>query len=112
MNPFGVSGRILLSILLCVASGQSAEQPKSLDLVYRSLDLKYSALGLKGDAQDDGENERTRGALTCPAVPGADALACVTLEPPWKNNQPKVSCIPVGVYQVVITRSEEHTSEL
>jgi outer membrane protein OmpA-like peptidoglycan-associated protein len=63
MNPFGVSGRILLSILLCVASGQSAEQPKSLDLVYRSLDLKYSALGLKGDAQDvGGKGEGTAGA--------------------------------------------------
>lgn len=54
---------------------------------------------------DDGENERTRGTLTCPGVPGTDALACVTLEPPWKNNQPKVSCIPAGVYEVVITLS-------
>jgi outer membrane protein OmpA-like peptidoglycan-associated protein len=54
MNPFGVSRRILLSILLCVASGLSAEQPKSLDLVYRSLDLKYSALGLEGGAQNVG----------------------------------------------------------
>ena len=50
MNPFGISRRILLSILLCVASGLSAEQPKSLDLVYRSLDLKYSAVGLIIDA--------------------------------------------------------------
>ena len=63
MNPFGVSRRILLSILLCVASGLSAEQPKSLDLVYRSLDLKYSALGLKGDAQNvGGKEEGTAGA--------------------------------------------------
>jgi outer membrane protein OmpA-like peptidoglycan-associated protein len=63
MNPFGVSRRILLSILLCVASGLSAEQPKSLDLVYRSLDLKYSALGLKGDAQNVGSKEEgTAGA--------------------------------------------------
>jgi outer membrane protein OmpA-like peptidoglycan-associated protein len=62
MNPFGVSRRILLSILLCVASGLSAEQPKSLDLVYRSLDLKYSALGLEGGAQNvGGKGEGTGG---------------------------------------------------
>jgi outer membrane protein OmpA-like peptidoglycan-associated protein len=63
MNPFGVSRRILLLILLCVASGLSAEQPKSLDLVYRSLDLKYSALGLEGGAQNvGGKGEATAGA--------------------------------------------------
>jgi outer membrane protein OmpA-like peptidoglycan-associated protein len=63
MNPFGVSRRILLSILLCVASGLSAEQPKSLDLVYRSLDLRYSALGLEGGAQNvGGKGEGTAGA--------------------------------------------------
>ncbi len=63
MNPFGVSRRILLLILLCVASGLSAEQPKSLDLVYRSLDLKYSALGLEGGAQNvGGKGEGTAGA--------------------------------------------------
>jgi outer membrane protein OmpA-like peptidoglycan-associated protein len=63
MNPFGVSRRILLSILLCVASGLSAEQPKSLDLVYRSLDLKYSALDLQGGAQNvGGKGEGTAGA--------------------------------------------------
>jgi outer membrane protein OmpA-like peptidoglycan-associated protein len=62
MNPFGVRRRILLSILLCVASGLSAEQPKSLDLVYRSLDLKYSALGLTGGAQNvGGKGESTGG---------------------------------------------------
>ena len=62
MNAFGVSRRILLSILVCVASGLSAEQPKSLDLVYRSLDLKYSALGLEGGAQNaGGKGESTGG---------------------------------------------------
>ena len=62
MNPFGVDRRILLSILLCVASGLSAEQPKSLDLVYRSLDLKYSTLGLTGGAQNvGGKGESTGG---------------------------------------------------
>jgi outer membrane protein OmpA-like peptidoglycan-associated protein len=62
MNPFGLSRRILLSILVCVASGLSAEQPKSLDLVYRSLDLKYSALGLEGSASNvGGKGESTGG---------------------------------------------------
>jgi outer membrane protein OmpA-like peptidoglycan-associated protein len=62
MNPFGVSRRILLSILLCVASGLSAEQPKSLDLVYRSLDLKYSSVGLIGSASNvGGKGESTGG---------------------------------------------------
>jgi outer membrane protein OmpA-like peptidoglycan-associated protein len=62
MNPFGISRRILLSILLCVVSGLSAEQPKSLDLVYRSLNLKYSALGLEGGAQNvGGKGESTGG---------------------------------------------------
>jgi outer membrane protein OmpA-like peptidoglycan-associated protein len=65
MNPFGVSRRILLSILLLVASGLYAEQPKSLDLVYRSLDLKYSALGLTGGAENVGsKGESTAGAST------------------------------------------------
>jgi hypothetical protein len=54
---------------------------------------------------DDGENERTRGTLTCPSLGVPAALSLVTLEPPWKNNQPKVSCIPAGVYEVIITLS-------
>ena|SRR5438876_11976999 len=63
MNPFGVSRRILLPILLCVESGLSAGQPKSLDLVYRSLDVKYSVLGLTGGAQNvGGKGESTAGA--------------------------------------------------
>ena len=65
MNPFGVSRRILLSILLCVASGLSAEERKSLDLVYQSLDLKYSALGLTGGGENvGGKGESTAGAST------------------------------------------------
>jgi outer membrane protein OmpA-like peptidoglycan-associated protein len=64
MNPFGVSRRILLSILLCVASGMSAEEPKSLDLVYRSLDLKYSNLGLTRDAQNVGGKEEGTGGTS------------------------------------------------
>jgi hypothetical protein len=54
---------------------------------------------------DDGENERTRGLMTCPGVDATGRLSLVTLEPPWKDNQPGVSCIPAGVYQVTITLS-------
>lgn len=65
MNPFGVSRRILLSISLFVASGLYAEEPKSLDLVYRSLDLKYSSVGLTGGAEHVGrKGESTAGAST------------------------------------------------
>jgi outer membrane protein OmpA-like peptidoglycan-associated protein len=65
MNPFGVSCRILLPAFLGVASGLSAEQPKSLDLVYRSLGLKYSALGLTvGGENVGGKGEATAAAST------------------------------------------------
>ena len=30
-----------------------------------------------------------------------DTFSCYTLEPPWKNNQRSVSCIPIGEYRVV-----------
>jgi hypothetical protein len=29
-----------------------------------------------------------------------DRFVCVTLEPPWKDNQRNVSCIPTGEYEV------------
>jgi hypothetical protein len=29
-----------------------------------------------------------------------DLFTCVTLEPPWKDNQKNISCIPVGEYMV------------
>jgi outer membrane protein OmpA-like peptidoglycan-associated protein len=65
MNPFGVSCRILLPAFLGVASGLSAEQPKSLDLIYRSLDLKYSALGLTvGGENVGGKGEATAATST------------------------------------------------
>jgi len=65
MNPFGFSRRILLSILLCIASGLSAEEPKSLDLVYQSLDLRYSALGLAGGMENvGGKGESAAGTST------------------------------------------------
>ena len=53
MNAFGVSRRILLSILVCAAPALWAEEvkPPPLDLVYSSLDLKYPAEDLSGDTE-------------------------------------------------------------
>jgi len=33
---------------------------------------------------------------------------CVTLEPPWKNNQHKISCIPAGTYTAKRRNSVKH----
>jgi len=41
----------------------------------------------------------TRGALTVVRFGKPEILfRCFTLEPPWANNQRRISCIPVGVY--------------
>ena len=32
-------------------------------------------------------------------------LEVLVLEPPWKDNQPNVSCVPIGVYQCALRRS-------
>ena len=37
-------------------------------------------------------------------------LFCKTLELPWKNNEPQISCIPSGEYQIEVQRSN-HFSE-
>lgn len=34
----------------------------------------------------------------------ADSLCLHTLEPPWRDNQPRVSCIPAGQYPLVLGR--------
>ena len=65
MNPFGVSRRILLSILFCAAPALCAQELKStaLDLIYQSFDLKYSAEDLSGVAQQlKGKGEGAAGA--------------------------------------------------
>jgi outer membrane protein OmpA-like peptidoglycan-associated protein len=53
MNAFGISRRILLSILVCAAPTLWAQEvkPPPLDLVYSSLDLKYSAEDLGGGTE-------------------------------------------------------------
>ncbi len=40
--------------------------------------------------------KETLGYLHCST--GFDSIALNTLELPWKNNQPNISCIPAGLY--------------
>jgi len=37
---------------------------------------------------------------------------CFTLELPWKNNERRVSCIPVGEYDIVPRWSQKYTNHL
>jgi hypothetical protein len=37
---------------------------------------------------------------------------CKTLELPWKNNESKISCIPEGIYPVVIRNSQKYGTHL
>ena len=36
------------------------------------------------------------------------AAICSTIELPWKNNQPRISCIPEGTYRLVKRYSPHH----
>lgn len=49
--------------------------------------------------QDD---EGTQGML---AMPG---FRCWTMEPPWRDNQRSISCIPEGTYNVVLRYSPKY----
>jgi len=37
-----------------------------------------------------------------------EGLICHTLEPPWRDNQRSISCIPVGEYDVVLRYSQKY----
>jgi hypothetical protein len=37
---------------------------------------------------------------------------CWTLEDPWKNNEPNVSCIPTGTYSIISTLSVRFSREM
>lgn len=37
---------------------------------------------------------------------------CFTIELPWKDNAPKVSCIPEGSYNIVKRHSDDHGNHL
>jgi len=47
---------------------------------------------------DDGTRTLSRQILFSGLKP---IHSCVILEPPWKENQPNISCIPAGKYKVV-----------
>jgi len=36
-----------------------------------------------------------------------DTFLCATLEPPWKNNKPNISCIPEGLYHCKMRKSNK-----
>lgn len=61
--------------------------------------------------RDDQTDERTLGTLR-----GDDGdestIVAQTLELPWKDNQPDVSCIPAGTYECVLKFSPEHNMNL
>lgn len=54
--------------------------------------------------RDPSTDHGTLGRLVC----GAGALALHTIEPPWRDNRPNRSCIPVGSYEVVPHRSPRY----
>lgn len=49
----------------------------------------------------------TRGTLVATDPTGNLLFQCVTLELPWLDNQPQVSCIPEGRYQVRNRRTDK-----
>lgn len=55
--------------------------------------------------RDPSTEQGTLGLLVC----GDDgALTLHTIEPPWRDNRPNRSCIPVGAYEVVPHRSPRY----
>lgn len=44
----------------------------------------------------------TTGTLTCPG------LALVTIELPWRDNEPNASCVPAGEYELIPYVSPKH----
>lgn len=38
----------------------------------------------------------------------ANGFECYTVEEVWNNNQKSISCIPIGVYQVIKTTTPKH----
>jgi len=49
----------------------------------------------------------TRGVFVATDAAGNLLFQCVTLELPWLDNQPQVSCIPEGIYQVRTRRTDK-----
>lgn len=51
--------------------------------------------------------DHTIGALTALDQRGNLLHSCVTLELPWRDNAPQISCIPEGIYTVVARVSDK-----
>lgn len=54
----------------------------------------------------------TLGRLTVLGYRGIALYECVTLELPWRNNQPRTSCIPEGIYPMVLEYSPAFNRKL
>ena len=46
------------------------------------------------------------------AQDGKYSIICYTIELPWKNNQPQISCIPEGSYELKKRYSQKHGHHL
>lgn len=55
----------------------------------------------------DSSNGPTFGSLVI-TNDGPNAFACYTLELPWLNDQPDISCIPEGIYPMIRHSSAAH----
>lgn len=58
------------------------------------------------------EEKQTRGTLQIFNRDNKKVFECLTLELPWKNNERKVSCVPVGEYIVVPRVSQKYSKHL
>jgi len=58
------------------------------------------------------ESKQTRGKLEVFDAEGKLIFSCLTLELPWKDNERKVSCIPLGNYNVVPRTSAKYKKHL
>lgn len=59
--------------------------------------------------RDNDQTQQTLGDMVVLDAMGKQVFNCVTLEPPWKNNQQGISCIPKGIYTVVHRSAAEST---
>lgn len=51
--------------------------------------------------------DHTLGALVALDQRGNLLHTCITLELPWRDNAPQISCIPEGLYQVAARKSDK-----
>ena len=56
--------------------------------------------------------EQTLGILTVHDPSGTVLYECRTVELPWRENQPNVSCIPDGIYQIRPRFSQKYGAHL